>query len=257
VDAGIDIAALGPLAWSALALAAVVVGVSKTAVPGAGTLAVALFAAVLPARESTATLLLLLIVGDMFALWAYRRHADWSALLRLVPTVLAGLLLGVAFLAFASDAWVRRGIGVLLLLVVAVTLWRRWRARHGDAEPGVPQRHGRVAAAVYGTLGGFTTMVANAAGPVMSMYFLAARFPVKAFLGTAAWFFAVVNVGKVPFAAALGLFSVDGLWIDLLLLPAVLVGAFVGRFLASRMSQRVFDRVVIALTIVGAIYLVI
>ncbi|WP_240640658.1 sulfite exporter TauE/SafE family protein [Microbacterium sp. 10M-3C3] len=251
MSTGIDIATLGPLSWTLLAVAALIVGVSKTAVPGAGTLAVAMFAAVLPAKESTATLLLLLIVGDMFALWAYRRHAVWSALLRLVPAVLAGIVLGVLFLAFASDAWVRRGIGVLLLLVVAVTLWRRWRARHREAD--VPS--GPVAAAVYGTLGGFTTMVANAAGPVMSMYFLAARFPVHAFLGTAAWFFAVVNVSKIPFAAGLGLFSVSGLWIDLLLLPAVLVGAFTGRFLASRMSQRVFERIVIVLTVVGALYL--
>ncbi|QEW04914.1 sulfite exporter TauE/SafE family protein [Microbacterium lushaniae] len=234
-----------------LALGAVVVGLSKTALPGAGTLAVALFAAVLPARESTATLLLLLIVGDMFALWTYRRHARWRMLVRLIPAVLAGILLGVLFLAVADDVGVRRVIGVLLLLVVAVTLWRRYAAARGGREPS----GGWPAAAVYGTLGGFTTMVANAAGPVMSMYFLAARFPVKTFLGTAAWFFAVVNIGKVPFAAALGLFSVDSLWIDLWLLPAVIVGALAGRVLARRLRQEVFERLVIVLTVIGALYL--
>lgn len=234
-----------------LALGAVVVGISKTALPGAGTVAVALFAAALPARESTATLLLLLIVGDMFALWAYRRHAEWRMLLRLIPAVLAGIVLGVVFLGVADDTGVRRVIGVLLLVVVAVTLWRRWAARSVDRVAG----GGWPAAAVYGTLGGFTTMVANSAGPVMSMYFLAARFPVKAFLGTAAWFFAVVNVAKVPFAAGLGLFSVDSLWIDLWLLPGVLIGALAGRAIAGRLPQRVFERLVIALTIVGALYL--
>lgn len=253
MGSGIDIGSLGILSWVALAAAALIVGVSKTAVPGAGTVAVALFAAVLPAKESTATLLLLLIVGDLFALWAYRRHADWRALLRLVPAVVAGLLLGVVFLAIASDAWVRRGIGVLLLLVVAVTLWRRWRARHLTEHP----PSGPVAAAVYGTLGGFTTMVANAAGPVMSMYFLAARFPVQAFLGTAAWFFAIVNLSKIPFSIALGLFTVDGLWIDLTLLPVVLVGAFTGRFIATRITQRLFERAVIVLTVIGAVYLLV
>lgn len=251
VSGAVALEDLTVVAWMLLALGAMVVGASKTALPGAGTVAVALFAAVLPARESTATLLLLLIVGDMFALWAYRRHARWRALLRLVPAVLAGILLGVLFLAVADDAGVRRVIGALLLVVVAVTLWRRWSARTADrAAAG-----GRLAATIYGTLGGFTTMVANAAGPVMSMYFLAARFPVKAFLGTAAWFFAVVNVSKVPFAAALGLFSVDSLWIDLLLLPGVLVGALAGRLLAGRISQGVFERLVIAVTVVGALYL--
>src|SRR3546814_17176933 len=102
-----------------LALGAVVVGISKTALPGAGTVAVALFAAALPARESTATLLLLLIVGDMFALWASRRHAEWRLLLRLIPAVLAGILLGVVFLAVADASGVRRVIGLLLLVVVS------------------------------------------------------------------------------------------------------------------------------------------
>ncbi|MFJ6652885.1 TSUP family transporter [Microbacterium sp. NPDC091313] len=253
MGSGIDIGALGVVGWSVLVFAALTVGVAKTAVPGAGTVAVALFAATLPAKESTATLLLLLIVGDLFALWAYRRHADWPTLLRLVPAVLGGLLLGVLFLAIASDEWVRRGIGALLLVVVGVTLWRRWRARRADAAPPA----GRVAAAVYGTLGGFTTMVANAAGPVMSMYFLAARFPVQAFLGTAAWFFAVVNIVKVPFAAALGLFTVDGLWIDLILLPVVLIGAFTGRAIATRITQRLFERIVVVVTVLGALYLLI
>ncbi len=252
VSTGVEIADLGVLSWALLALAAVIVGFSKVGVPGAGTLAVALFAAVLPARESTATLLPLLILADMFALWVYRRHAEWRTLLRLVPAVLVGIVLGVLFLAVADDTGVRRVIGVLLLLVVGVTLWRRWWAKRRGRE----LSGGWPAAAVYGTLGGFTTMVANAAGPVMSMYFLAARFPVQAFLGTAAWFFAVVNLSKVPFAAGLGLFSTDGLIIDLLLIPAVILGAWIGRIVAGRIRQDVFDRAVIVLTIAGALYLI-
>ena len=68
-------------AWALLGLAALVVGLSKTAVPGAGTVAVAIFAAVLPAKQSTGTILLLLIVADLFAVLAYRRHTNWKALL--------------------------------------------------------------------------------------------------------------------------------------------------------------------------------
>ncbi|MDX2376521.1 sulfite exporter TauE/SafE family protein [Microbacterium sp. LRZ72] len=240
--------------WALLAVAAIIVGLSKAALPGANTIAVAIFAGVLPARESTAALLLLLIVGDLFALWAYRRHADWRALVRLAPAVVVGLLLGALFLAVADDAWVRRTIGVILLLVIAVTLWRR-RAAKAPVPGPTPVRPRWPAAVGYGTVGGFTTMVANAGGPVMSMYFLASGFRVMAFLGTAAWFFALVNLAKVPFAISLGLLTPQTLLLDLTLVPAVLIGAFAGRAIASRIPQAVFERVVIVLTVVGAVYL--
>lgn len=238
--------------WALLGAAAVVIGLSKTAVPGAGTVAVAIFAAVLPAKQSTGTILLLLILADLFAITMYRRTVNWRALLRLAPAVVVGILLGVVFLAVAGDVWVKRTIGILLLAVIAITLLRR-RFSTTAADPG---SH-RVAAATYGTLGGFTTMVANAAGPVMSMYFLAARFSVKEFLGTAAWFFFLVNVSKVPFSIGLGLIAPPGLLVDLVLGPVVIVGALLGRWLAGRMDQRVFEWLVVAFTIVGAVYLLV
>jgi uncharacterized membrane protein YfcA len=246
--------ALDPWAWAALGVAAVVIGISKTALPGANILAIALFATVLPARSSTAAMLLLLIVGDVFALLAYRRHAHWPTILRLAPAVIAGLLLGFAFLALMGDGAVRRAIGVILLVMIAVTLWRRWRQSRADAvarEPG-----GRILlAGVYGSLGGFSTMVANAGGPVMSMYFLATRTSVQVFLGTAAWFFAIINLVKVPFLAGLGLFDAPVLLLDAVLAPFVVIGALGGLAVARRLDQRLFDRIVIALTIVGAVYL--
>ncbi|PRI11117.1 sulfite exporter TauE/SafE family protein [Leucobacter massiliensis] len=265
---------IAPLGWALLALAASLVGFSKTALPGINTVSIAIFAAILPARASTGALLLLLIVGDVFALLSYRRHADWTTLVRLIPAVACGLALGAAFLAIAGDGEVRRAIGVILLLVIAFSLWQRWRsaagrgARPGAARqsepaaeardttvPGADARSGRWSRIGYGALGGFTTMVANAGGPVMSMYFLAARFPVRAFLGTAAWFFAVINLAKVPVSLGLGLITAHTLLLDLLLVPGVVAGALLGRWVAVRIPQRSFERAVVACTILGALYL--
>jgi len=240
---------LTPLAWALLGVAALVAGLGKTAIPGSATVSVVLFAAVLPARTSTAAMLLLFIVGDVFALIAYRRHAHWPTLLRLAPAVVAGLVLGFLFLAYGDDRIVRRAIGVILLLMIAVTLWRRRQAAKAVGGP--------MLGITYGTMAGFTTMVANAGGPVMSMYFLATRTPVQVFLGTSAWFFAIVNLVKVPFLAGIGLFTPQVLLMDLLLTPLVVVGALVGLKLAKRMPQQLFDRLVIILTIVGAVYLLI
>ncbi|WP_298461873.1 sulfite exporter TauE/SafE family protein [uncultured Cellulomonas sp.] len=246
-----------------LVLATSLVGLSKTALPGAGTLTVAVFAAVLPARLSTGVLLVLLIVGDLFAVRMYHAHADWPTLRRMVPTVVVGVVLGTVFLGAADDATVRRVIGALLIALVGVTLVRRSLTRRaeravvpdtGPARP--PAWRRRLDTGVYGALAGFTTMVANAGGPVMSMYFLAARFPISRFLGTAAWFFLVVNVAKTPFSAGLGLITLETLTLDLLLAPAVVVGALVGRRVAGRLDQAVFDRLVLVLTVVSAGYLV-
>ncbi|WP_188712699.1 sulfite exporter TauE/SafE family protein [Microbacterium faecale] len=226
------------------------VGASKTGLPGANTLGIALFAAVMPARESTGAMLLLLLVGDVFALALYRRHADLRSLVRLAPSVIIGLIVGAAFLAFVDDVWVKRSIGVVLLALIALTMWRRRIEQEQRRVPG-----GRGAVIGYGSLGGFTTMVANAGGPVMSMYFLASRFEMKAFLGTAAWFFAIVNVAKLPFSIGLGLITVETVWLDLVLLLPLVIGAAIGRLVIRRVSQAVFERIVVILTVVGAIYL--
>lgn len=251
---------IAPLMWALLAFAALLVGFSKTAVPGINTIAIAIFAAILPAKESTGALLILLIVGDMFALFTYRRYADWRTLLRLVPAVAAGLALGAVFLAFASDGWVRRAIGAILLLVIAATLWQRARtARTAPVSAGSAGAGSgtAIARSSYGALGGFTTMVANAGGPVMSMYFLAARFEVKAFLGTAAWFFAVINLAKLPVSVGLGLIHPGTLLLDLVLIPGVVVGALIGTRIAARMKQQTFDWAVIVCTVLGALYLLV
>ena len=89
----------------------------------------------------------------------------------------------------------------------------------------------------------------------MSLYLLAARFPVQQFLGTAAWFFLAVNLAKIPFSVGLGLIGARSLTLDLVLAPAVVVGALVGRRVARRIDQALFDRLVLVLTVVSAVYL--
>lgn len=254
---------LSPAAWGLLTFSAILIGLSKTAIPGINTISIAIFAAFLPPKESTAAILLLLIVGDVFALISYRRHARWRTLIRLIPAVTIGLAAGALFLAFANDSWVRRAIGVILLLLVAFNAWQQFRksrrpsmisSQSGDDETDSGSGT-RTARWGYGSLGGFTTMVANAGGPPMSLYFLSVGFPVKAFLGTAAWFFAVINLVKVPIMAGLGLFVPEVLTLALLMVPGVIVGAIIGRWIASRIKQQAFNYAILIATALGAAYL--
>lgn len=242
------------LEWLVLALAACAVGLSKSGMPAFGPVPAALFAAVLPARASTGAVLGLLLVGDLIAVRMYHAHADWQVLRRLVPSVVVGVLLGVVVLWFADDTAVRRIIGAVLVFLVALSLAIKVRRRRDDGEPRpVPPS----LAHVFGPLGGFTTMIANAAGPVMSLYFVASRLPVQAVLGTAAWFFLVVNLFKVPFSVGLGLMTPESLLLDLVLVPALAVGALVGWRLARRISPAWFERIVLVLTLAAGAYLLV
>ncbi|MET7697369.1 sulfite exporter TauE/SafE family protein [Streptomyces sp. NPDC005485] len=241
--------------FAALAAAALLVGFSKTAVSGANTVSLAIFAAVLPARASTGVLLPVLIVGDVLAVLTYRRHAHWPTLWRLFPAVAAGVVLGTLFLVWADDGAVRTSIGAILLLMAAVTMWRR-RAAVQDAEPdAVTTPTGRIKARSYGILGGFTTMVANAGGPVMSMYLLSAGFRKLGFLGTSAFFFLIVNISKVPFSVGLGLIDGHSLLLDAALAVFVVPGALLGKWAVTRINQRLFEQLVIAATVVGGVQL--
>lgn len=256
---------------AALAAASTLVGFSKTAVSGANTISLAVFAAVLPARESTGVLLPILIVGDLLAVRVYRRHAHWPTLLRLFPAVAVGVVAGALFLLWADDAAVRTSIGAILLFMTGVTLWRRRIAEKttgtGEQETGTEAGTGpaaadeaatgagRTAARGYGVLGGFTTMVANAGGPVMSLYLLSAGFRKLGFLGTSAWFFLILNVSKVPFSVGLGLIDARSLLLDACLLLFVLPGAYLGRVCVDRINQKVFDRIVIGATVIGGLQL--
>ncbi|MER7664523.1 MULTISPECIES: sulfite exporter TauE/SafE family protein [unclassified Streptomyces] len=244
------------MSWGlvALAAAAALVGFSKTAVSGANTVSLAVFAAVLPARESTGVLLPILIAGDVVAVLTYRRHAHWPTLLRLFPAVAAGVVAGTVFLFWADDQIVRTSIGAILLLMAGVTGLRRRSA--GDEEPPSSEGpRGRLKARSYGVLSGFTTMVANAGGPVMSLYLLSAGFRKLGFLGTSAWFFLIVNVSKVPFSVGLGLIDRTSLLLDAVLVLFVLPGAMLGKWCADRIDQVLFERLVIAATVLGGLQL--
>ncbi|MFE1585891.1 sulfite exporter TauE/SafE family protein [Streptomyces sp. NPDC058737] len=241
--------------FAALAFAALLVGFSKTAVSGANTVSLAIFAAVLPARASTGILLPVLIAGDVLAVLTYRRHAHWPTLWRLFPAVGVGVVVGTLFLVWADDALVRTSIGVILLFMAGVTVWRRRQAEAAEQPDEVASRAGRAKARSYGVLGGFTTMVANAGGPVMSMYLLSAGFRKLGFLGTSAFFFLIVNVSKLPFSAGLGLIDGHSLLLDAVLVVFVVPGAFLGKWAVNRINQRLFERLVIAATVVGGLQL--
>lgn len=245
-----NLADLGPVEWALLAVGAMLVGFAKTAVGGAGALAVACFALAVPARESTGALLPLLCIGDVIAVRIYHRHADWRILVRLLPGVIPGLLLGSWFLSIADDEAARKIIGAVLLVMCGLQVYLR---RNREAwEKTEARRHHLGWTVAIGVVAGFATMAANAAGPVTTLYLLAAGLPMLEFLGTAAWFYLVVNALKLPFSAGLDLLTWSAVATDVLLVPALLVGACAGMLLVRRINQSSFEQIALWLTALAA-----
>ena len=236
---------LQPWQWVFVMVGALLAGISKTGIAGLGVLTVAIYANVLPARQSTGIILPMLVCADIVAVAIYRRHAVWRYLWPLFPWVAGGIIAGYFTLGRIDDAQVRVLIGGILIGMVMIHFWRKHRAGN---EP-VP--HTLWFAALTGVLAGYTTMLANAAGPIMVLYMLAIGLPKLEFLGTGAWYFLIINLFKVPFSWHLGLITPATLQFNALLLPAVLAGALLGRRLVPHINQTWFEALALALTLVA------
>ena len=253
-------AALTAAQWLFLLVGAFGVGLSKTGIAGFGIVAVALFAVALPAKVSVGVILPVLIVGDLCAISVYRRKAVWSHLATLFPWAAAGVGLGYAALGRVDDRQVAHLIGAILVLLTIVHVARRaFDSKRGRPEAAAEDRAGiaqhPALIAVMGVLAGFTTMTANAAGPIMVLYLLATRLPKVEFIGTGAWFFFLLNAFKTPFSAKLGLISASTLPLDAELAPAVVIGAIAGSRVVHRIDQRLFENIALVLTLAAAIKL--
>ncbi|MGC3994006.1 MAG: sulfite exporter TauE/SafE family protein [Propionicimonas sp.] len=234
-----------PLAsWLVLGVCALLIGFGKTALGGVALIAVVLAAQVLPTKDSTGVVLVMLLVGDLVATWTYRHDVDWRLIARLIPPVLVGIGLGALFLNWVDGPVLKRTMGAILLVLLVLGLWPDRLAAH---RPSV--------GLAYGGLAGFTTMVANGGGPPMSLYLLARKYDKLRFLGTTAWFFFAVNLIKVPFSIANGIVRPDTAAVSLTLAPVVLLGTAIGRVAIRHIDQVLFDRLVTILVGVAAVYL--
>ena len=237
--------------WILVALGAMFVGINKTGIPGINMIFVPILAVILPAKESTGFLLPLLIVGDIFAVAYYKSHTQWRHLLRLLPPSLLGIAAGYFTLRALGDAQIKPIIGVIVLLMLAVQAYRSIR----KIDESIPK--GIWFALIMGFLAGYTTMVANAAGPAMAIYLLAMRLPKEQYIGTGAWYFFIVNLAKVPLSAGLGLITAQSLLTGSVFIPAIALGAFAGIKLLPLIPQKTFRVIIIVIAAASAIRLLI
>jgi uncharacterized protein len=240
-------------------IAALIIGLSKTAIPGGGLLATPLLATVVSGRLIAGTMLPLLLIADVFAVTWFGRHARRDVLRPIVPTVILGFGAGTLFYVLLGSGGrvLDIVIGSTILLLVIIQSARIIRST--PPKPATPQ-----ITRVVGATGGFTTFVSNAAGPIMNTYLTGIGLPKEEMVGTSSWFYFGVNFLKVPVYSAIGWFAAGGsfftsntLRFDAAVAPGVAAGLLGGRWLLPRIDQRTFNIVVLVLAGIGATKLLI
>ncbi|WP_222611480.1 sulfite exporter TauE/SafE family protein [Undibacterium sp. CY21W] len=221
--------------WLVAAFAVLITGISKSGLGGAlGGLAVPFLSLWISPRNAAAVMLPILIAMDMVGIRAWSGKADWRDLKVLIPGAIVGIVLGTLAFGVMSDQLVK---GLIGLIAVGFTLDRLLRHR-GQAT--TEQRPPRIFGWLSGVGAGFTSTLAHAGGPPVMIYLLSWRQPRETFVATTVFFFSVINLAKLPFYIALGLFSVDTLTMSALLLPLVPAGVWIGMRLLQRIPERPF-----------------
>lgn len=236
--------------WLILLLCSLLIGMAKTGISGMGLMVVPILAHAFGGRPSVGLLLPILIFADLFAVTWYNRHASWKHVLRLIPWALAGILLATFVGKALSDASFNRMLAAVVILGIAILLWQDLSRKQLQ----VPNHWSF--AAVLGLAGGFSTMMGNAAGPVMALYLLSMRLPKNQFIGTGAWFFFIVNLSKVPFHLwSWHTITRESFALNVLMIPAIALGAILGIWLVRMIPEKYYRLLIILSTILSAILL--
>jgi len=228
--------------WVVAAFVMIVTGLGKSGFgSGLGALATPLLALTIPVADAAALLLPLLIIMDLFTVPYYRQRFDRDHLRILLLGSLVGIVVGGYYFDALShnEQAMRMGIGALAVLFVLLQLGR-------SLIVGALSEH-RPSSSIgwlMGAVGGFTSTVAHAGGPPVTIYLLPQRLPRDTYVGTTAILFALINLVKLIPYYYLGLLRVSNISTILLLAPLAYLGVWLGIFLNHRFTDCWFTRFV-------------
>ncbi len=235
--------------WLMILFSALAIGLSKAGIAGLGMIAIPLMAVVFGGKASVGIVLPMLIFADVMAVFYFRRYAEWKHVSAIVPWSLLGIVLGTYIGNQIDDQAFKVMMGAIVMVSLGILFWRDY---HGITS--IPQFKGY--AALIGLCIGFTTMVGNLAGPISMLYFLSLQLPKNAFIGSKAWFFLLINTSKVPFHVwSWKTIDVSTLTLNLMVLPVIAIGAFLGVRLVRYIPEGVYRWFVLVVTFISGLLL--
>ena len=206
-----------------------------------GSLAVPLMSLAIAPPQAVAIMLPILMTMDALGLYAFRGKVDRAILRLAIPAGLVGIAIGWLLFRYLDLRWIKALIGIEAIVFALLKLFEGSAAWSG---PGRPLRAG--VARFWSAVSGFTSFVSHAGGPPMMQFMLPLKLHREIFVGTLAWFFAVINFSKIVPYAELGLLDATNLGISLALIPAVPLGYWLGLRALRATSPAVFVRIATA-----------
>lgn len=239
-----------PYDWVLLFTCALLIGMSKTGIQGITLLAIPLMAINFGAKPSTGLILPMLCFSDLIAVCYYRRTAEWKYVFKLLPAAIIGFFLAIAIDKLIPANEFRRLMAICIFMGIVVMFWMEKQQKDNKLITSWWY------APAFGLMGGFTTMIGNAAGPVMSVYLLSMHLPKYSFVGTSAWFFLVVNYLKLP----LQIFVWDNISVETIILnafciPFMIAGAIIGIYFVKKIPEKNYRTFIIGVTILSTLML--
>jgi uncharacterized protein len=232
-------------------LSALIIGMAKAGLSGFGLSAVPLMALIFGAKESTGVILPMLIAADIMAVIYYKQHAVWKHILRVLPWAATGIIIALIIGKLINNNQFRILLLTIVWIMLILMLLNDFRKKTGEE---IPENH--LFASIMGTVGGFSTMIGNAAGPVFTLYFLAMKLPKKEFIGTSAWLFFLINMGKLPLQALVWKnITVKSLTIGMASFPVIALGIFTGIHIVKLLPENVYRAFVIITTLLTSLLL--
>jgi uncharacterized membrane protein YfcA len=237
-------------AFMALALlGAMLLGLSKSGFFGLGVISMPMLSLIVPPLQAAAIFLPVSLTSDVITVWSYRRTWSGWNLAIMIPSMIVGMVAGWLMAAVLTAAHIRLAVGVIAALFVL----RQWLNRFFESHMPKPNT---VTGVVFGAIGGFTTMLANAGSPAWQMHLLPQRIEKLSYVGTVTILFAVSNALKVPAFANLGYLTTDNLLIGCALIPVAVVANYLGLWLVRKTSPEMFFRIAYVLMFFIALELI-
>lgn len=234
------------LQWILLLIASMCVGISRTSIIAIGGLSSAIFIIAINNISVAAGIALpLLIVGDLIAIIYYRKHIYWKVILPLFPWIMMGVIIAHFTEAYLNADIIKKIVAYFLLGFLVLSFIKIEKLKNNYTW----------LAGFFGIIAGFTSMLANAAGPIMSIYLLLKKVDKIVFVSSSAWFFAFMNIFKLFFRISSSTINKASLLVDIKLVGAVLLGAYIGTWFIKIIPEKAFKNLVMILTFIVTIQL--